>query len=309
MKIKNTVRQIIVILLLCMTAFLIRNLITGTLFKKQTLVEINQPILDAREYKSSKIYIFNLTDEELIYEKNMNEKTAPASLTKIMTSILALEKVSDYNQAAPIIPEIYQEMVRANASMAGFKSNENTIYSDLLYGTLLPSGGECAGSLAVHIGGSKEKFIKMMNDKAKELNLDNTVYKNSVGLDTEGHYTTAKDIGTIFKHALGNEKFREIIATPSILSSKTNNHPEGLELVSTLHPELKDRPQEGFKIIGGKSGTTYDSGLCLVTLAVKNEKEIITVVMGYPFETIHDPGDGNIVETFDLLENIQLENS
>ena len=306
MKIKQTIRQIQIIILLVIIAVFIRKVVIENLFAPPSPRETNTAILVEKDYKSTSIYVYNLTDEEILYTKNSQEEQAPASLTKLMTILVTLENVSDFDQPAPIVPEVYQRMVRDNASMAGFVSNENTSYNDLLYGTMLPSGGECAGSMAYHIGGSTENFVAMMNEQAAELDLSHTAFKNPVGLDTEGHYTSAEDMANIFKEALTFDKFKEVLSTASIKSSSTVNHPEGLLMESTLFKELPKYPQNGFKIIGGKSGTTYDAGVCLVSLAEKNDKEIITVVMGYPFELITDPGDGHIVETIDILENLEI---
>lgn len=143
------------------------------------------------------------------------------------------------------VPEIYQKMIRDNASMAGFLK-EQTNYEDLLYGMLLPSGGGCAGSLAYHTGGSTENFVSMMNKKAADLSLINTSFKNPVGLDEEGHYTCAEDMAMIFKEALKYEKFKDILPKASIRSSKTLNHPEGLLMESTLLKELAKYSPEWF---------------------------------------------------------------
>ncbi len=305
MRIQQTVRQIIFILILILVASGLRFLVVK-LFAEPTLAEKNAPIFEEKNYQSTNIYIYNLTDEEEIYSKNAQEQRAPASLTKLMTSTVALENISDYSQSAPVLNDIYQEMVRENASMAGFDPGEKTTYNDLLYGILLPSGGECAGSMAVHVGGTTGDFVRRMNEEAEKLGLVNSFFNNPVGLDREGHYTCAQDIAMIFKRALSFDKFRRVISTSSIRSSKTSSHPGGLLLESNLLKELPKYSQEGFKIIGGKSGTTYNAGLCLVTLAEKNGKEIITVVMGYPFENISDPGDGDIVETLDILKSLEI---
>ncbi len=307
MRIQQTIRQLKIIFILILIAVFLRKIVIERIFAAPTWQEINTEILDKKNYKSTHIYVYNLTDEEVLYSKNSQEKKAPASLTKLMTALVAMEKIEDYNQPAPIVPEIYQKMIRDNASMAGFFSKEQTNYEDLLYGMLLPSGGECAGSLAYHTGGSTENFVSMMNKKAADLSLINTSFKNPVGLDEEGHYTCAEDMAMIFKEALKYEKFKDILPKASIRSSKTLNHPEGLLMESTLLKELAKYSQNGFTIIGGKSGTTYNAGVCLVSLAVKNDKEIITVVMGHPFEVITDPGDGHIVETIDILENLELD--
>lgn len=133
---------------------------------------------------------------------------------------------------------------------------------DLLYGTILPSGGECARSLAINIAGSEEGFVILMNEKAKELGLKNTNYKSSVGLDQEGHYSSAEDTGKILKYGYLDKDFRKILTSPNYLSTETIDHPQGLYMESTVLSKLTFYEQKGFRIFGGKSGTTKNAGYC-----------------------------------------------
>src|SRR5699024_9109695 len=112
------------------------------------------------------IYLFDRETGDIIFEKKAHSKAYPASLTKIMTVIVALENIDNLSEITPIDVESYKNMVRQNASMAGFYGKEEVTYRDLLYGTILSSGGESANSLAIHVAGNVADFVQMMNAKA-----------------------------------------------------------------------------------------------------------------------------------------------
>lgn len=118
---------------------------------------------DADNYNSEYIYVINREDKAVVVEKNSTKKAYPASLVKIMTTIVALENINDLSDIAPFDVETYQVMVNQNASITGFYGRESTTYRDLLYGTMLASGGEAANALAVNISGNVEDFVVLMN--------------------------------------------------------------------------------------------------------------------------------------------------
>lgn len=249
-------------------------------------------------FESKNIYVYNITDEKEILNINGEEKVAPASLTKIMTVIASLENIDDLSALAPVDKDTYQKMVAVNSSMAGFYGKEQTTYRDLLYGTMLASGGECANSLAINISKTTEEFVKLMNEKSKEIGLNNTNFTNPEGLDEENNYSTAKDISELIKNSLKNSEFREIFTKEEYISTSTLDHPEGIEIKSTVLTALLDYEQKDFKIIGGKSGTTENAGFCWATIAEKNNKEYICVVMG------SETDEGRIEDTLKIMDEI-----
>ncbi|HHX69045.1 MAG: serine hydrolase [Miniphocaeibacter sp.] len=249
-------------------------------------------------FESKNIYVYNITDEKEVLNINGEEKVAPASLTKIMTVIASLENIDDLSALAPVDKASYQEMVAVNSSMAGFYGKEQTTYRDLLYGTMLASGGECANSLAINISKTTEEFVKLMNEKSKEIGLNNTNFTNPEGLDEENNYSTAKDISELIKNSLKNSEFREIFTKEEYISTSTLDHPEGIEIKSTVLTALSDYEQKDFKIIGGKSGTTENAGFCWATIAEKNNKEYICVVMG------SETNEGRIEDTLKIMDEI-----
>ncbi len=260
----------------------------------------------AGDYSSEYICVMNRENKNIEYEKNSSSKAYPASLTKIMTVIVALEHIDDLSEIAPIDIEAYQTMVVENSSMAGFYGREEVTYRDLLYGTMLPSGGEAANSLAVHVAGSVERFVKMMNEKASELKLENTHFTSPEGLHNEEQYTSASDMAKLLDYALENENFKEIFTEKTFKTTKTLDHPNGILLQSTVLSRLEEIPQKGFEIMGGKSGTTSKAGQCWATLGIKGGQEYICIVMGAPLNDISNPDMKQRDDTIRLYERIQL---
>lgn len=259
---------------------------------------------DLEDSKSKAVYIYNLTDDKKVYGKNENKPLPMASLTKIMTLLVSLDHVSELGELAPIDYDSYMRAVSENASMAGFLANETTTYRDLMYGTILASGAEAADSLAVNVAGSIDSFVDLMNEKAGELNLKNTSYANADGMDDKRNFQSAKDCAMLIKYGLEDGNFRAIFTKRDYLSQATNEHPDGVYIESTIFSHLKDYEENGFEIIGGKSGTTDEAGLCWATLAEKDGKEYIIVVMGVSFLDIDDLPDAHIRETLEYLERI-----
>lgn len=253
---------------------------------------------------SKAVYLYNLTDEKEVLSKNENEKLPMASLTKIMTVRVALKNISDLGAPCPIDMDSYYRAVEMNASMAGFVGGEATSYRDLLYATMLASAGEAADSLAVNISGSMDNFVALMNREAESLGLKNTSYANADGMDDSRNFQSAKDCAMLIKDSLNDGNFRAIFTKRDFVTRPTPDHPDGLYLESTIFSHLKKYKQNGFEIIGGKSGTTDDAGLCWATLAEKDGKEYILVVMGVPYDDINNLNDGHIEETLRIYENI-----
>lgn len=256
------------------------------------------------KYVSKAVYLYNLTDDKEVLSKNENEKLPMASLTKIMTVRVALKNISDLGNLCPVDMDSYYRAVDMNASMAGFVGGEATSYRDLLYATMLASAGEAADSLAVNISESMDNFVSLMNQEAESLGLKNTSYANADGMDDPRNFQSAKDCAMLIKDSLNDGNFRAIFTKRDFVTRPTPDHPDGLYLESTIFSHLKKYKQNGFEIIGGKSGTTDDAGLCWATLAEKDGKEYILVVMGVPYDDINNLNDGHIEETLRIYENI-----
>lgn len=270
---------------------------------KDTLSEVFST--SKSDYSSKYICVLDRENKKIQYEENHKKRAYPASLTKIMTTIVALEYIEDLSAAAPVDINTYKEMVNKNSSMAGFYGNEHVTYRDLLYGTILSSGGEASNSLAIHVAGSTENFVKLMNDKAKELDLKDTHFTSPEGFHNEKQYTTAYDMAKLVDYALDDGDFRAIFTKPTFNTTSTIDHPNGILLESTVLSRLNGITQSGFSIIGGKSGTTSEAGQCWATLGVKDGKEYISIVMGTPLNDLSHPDMKQRDDTIKLFERIE----
>jgi len=214
----------------------------------------------------------------VISHRSGNAKIYPASMTKVMTILVAVENIKDFNATFEMTYEIIKPLVDADATRAGFKEGEDVKIIDLLYGLILPSGGDCAIALAEYISGSEEEFVKLMNAKCEELGLENTHFSNTSGLHDENNYSTPADMAIIMKYAMENPICREVLSTYKYTTEKAEENPEGIELFSTMFSRMYGNEVEGVDIVAGKTGYTTESGNCLVSYATKGEKSYICVL-------------------------------
>ncbi|MBZ4667927.1 MAG: D-alanyl-D-alanine carboxypeptidase [Defluviitaleaceae bacterium] len=229
---------------------------------------------------SSNAILIRLTDDTVLMEKNSEKTIYPASLTKMMTVLVAIENLPDLDEKIKLTWSMFEGLYEANASMAGFQAGEQVRAIDLLYGIMLPSGAESCIALADYIAGSEENFVKLMNQKAKELGMNNTHFKNTTGLHSETHYTTVKDLAVLLSNALQNDTFRDIFTTFCYSVPPTNKHPDGITFYSTMFERLGVQSIAGGEILGGKTGYTDEAGLCLASLARVGEEEYILITAG-----------------------------
>lgn len=225
---------------------------------------------------------------EILAEHNSESIMYPASMTKILTAVTAMETLS-LDQTITMPYEIYDALYQEGASMAGFEAGETVTVRDLLYGVILPSGAECCLALANTIDGSEAAFAQRMNQKALEIGMTNTHFVTSTGLHNEQHYSTVKDIAVLLHHALQNGDFRAIFTTHRYSVAPTNQHPEGFTFYSTMFLKLSDSSVTGGEILGGKTGYTENAGLCLASLAKIGDREYILVTGGAPGSPDTDP--------------------
>lgn len=245
----------------------------------QTLV--TRPSVQAAEgINSTHAILIELESGLPLVGKAQQEKTWPASLTKIMTAIVAIEELPDLQKEIVLSEGMFSMLYAADASMAGFSAGERVKAMDLLYGTILPSGAECAIGLADEISGSEEEFAELMNRKAEELGMLNTHFVNATGLHHPDHYSTVEDIAVLLRYALQDQTFRMVFTTPRYTSSPTNSHPNGVSFTSTMFRRLENPYLNDGEILGGKTGYTGEAGLCLGSLARRGDREFIFVSTG-----------------------------
>ncbi len=241
---------------------------------------IGIPIVNAIEFdlNSKNAILYNLDENMVLYEKNATEQISIASMTKIMTAIVALENIEDLDEKVILTSADFYGLEEANASVAGFKVGQSLTYRDLLYGLLLPSGADAAQALTRTVAGGKSNFVKMMNEKAENLSLDDTHFMNETGLDEEEHYSTVEDVAKLFQYALKNEEFKKMITSSSYTISDHS---------STIYSSIeKNKRRYGIQmdyLEGGKTGTTYDAGLCLASIATWDNVHYMLVTARAPY--------------------------
>jgi D-alanyl-D-alanine carboxypeptidase (penicillin-binding protein 5/6) len=212
----------------------------------------------------------------VLYEKNEDERIAPASTTKIMTCMLAIE-----NSNMDDTVTISGKAARTGGSNLGIKENEEIRMQDLLTGMMLVSGNDAAVAVAEKISGSVEDFAALMNEKAKSLGMDSTNFVNPNGLDDENHLTTASDMAKLACYAMQNETFRNIVKLEEYRMPETNK--QNVRTVENTNWILDQKDHEEYYYeyaTGIKTGSTKDAGGCLVSSATKGGMNLICLVFG-----------------------------
>lgn len=234
---------------------------------------------DPPEIRGEGAYLIDVQSGQTLYSKNGDELFAPASTTKIMTGLLAIEKGN------------LDDIVTLSSTMLDYQTvygtriylepGEQMSLRDLLYALLLNSANDAAVGIAEHIGGSLDQFVSMMNAKAKDLGLTNTTFKNPSGLSEEGHMTTPHDLARIAQAAYANPIFREYIQTKrhTLARSKTD--------VPTVMVNENKLLSENPYVNGMKTGYTAAAKNCLVASASKDGRELIGVILKSPGREIY----------------------
>lgn len=223
---------------------------------------------------SKNAILYDLNDNSLLYELNSKEKIPIASLTKIMTTIVALENIEDVNKKVTLNFKVFEGLIEADASLAGFQVGDQVSYLDLLYGTILPSGAEAAQALAIYTSGSIQEHIKLMNEKAENLKLKNTKFTSITGLNEVNQYSTVEDIAILLKYSLKNEIFKEIF------TDKTYTASNGLKMQSTLLFYGSQYNVSTKYIKGAKTGYTESAGLCMASISNTGDINLLLVTAG-----------------------------
>ena len=247
--------------------------------------------------------LVELNSDSTVYEYNADERLYPASLTKIMTCLLALEH-GNLSDQITVNGALFSSMDE-DASAIGLEDGEILTLEELLYCVMVPSANDASLVVADHIGGSIEEFVDMMNQKAIELGCTGTHFVNPDGLHDDDHYTTARDMAIITKAALESETFRIICGTAVHELPETNVSPK--EMLYTTNYFLSTILTPDYyweKVSGVKTGFTTPAGRCLVTLVEEGEYSYLSVVMGA--ETYYNEDDyavyGSFTESRKLLE-------
>lgn len=229
--------------------------------------------LELPELNSSKVLLYDKKTGEILYNIGKDEKSSIASLTKIMTTIVALENIDNLSDVVTITSDMLRE-VPYDASIAGLKLEDRVTYEDLLYGIMLPSGADAAIAIAHSIGGSTSDFVELMNAKASELNLDSTHFVNVTGYDAIEHYSTPSEVLKILLYALKNEEFKKVYTAREYTMSNGRK----VESTILLFNKLVGADISG--IVGSKTGFTSKAGTCMSALLSTNGRELILITLG-----------------------------
>lgn len=217
------------------------------------------------EINSSNAIFIDLETGNILADKGAKQRIVPASMTKVLTLLVAAENIDNLDDTFQITSDITDYSFVNGCSNAGFEKEEVVTVRDLLYGTNLPSGADAALGLAVYVSGSQEAFVELMNQKLDELGLSETAhFTNCIGIYDENHYCTVYDMAVIMNAALNNETCREVMSARTYNTSKTTQHPEGILLSNWFLRRIEDKDTGG-EVICGKTGYVNESGSCAVS--------------------------------------------
>lgn len=250
---------------------------------KKEVVQASTAITEEPKLNAKIGLVFDRASKTILYEKNGLKQVPMASTTKIMTAIVVLE-----NADLTDVVTIDKKAAGTGGSRLGLKVNDKITVHDLLYGLMLKSGNDTAVALAIHVGGSVEGFVDMMNKTAEEMGLGNSHFVTPHGLDAQGHYTTAYELACMADYGLQNPKFKEIVSTKTYTVT-INGRPQVISNTNELLGNLDG-------VYGVKTGFTNGANRCLVTACKRGELDIITVVLGADTKKIRTQDSMNLIE-------------
>lgn len=249
------------------------------------LILMNISTISANNITNQDLYIhsnnyllYDLDSGQRLLDNRSDNKIFPASITKTITLLVAIENIDNIKDEVELGHDIFEGLYEAQASMANFQLFEKVTLEDCMHGLLLVSGADAGRCLANYVSGSEEEFVKLMNAKARELNMNDTNFVNTSGLHDHNHYTTLNDIAKFMDYALKNETFYQIFTILNYTSSKTPEHPDGITFtnsskkISNYYTSNKTN-----YVIGGKTGFTDEAGLTLVTLGSDGNSNLLCI--------------------------------
>ena len=237
------------------------------------LVLFNVNAEEFPDISSRNVLLINMDNDDVIYEKASDDKVLIASLTKIMTALVAIENIENIDEKFVITNDMISG-IGNDYTKVGFKSGDVVTYKDVLNGILLKSGADATNIIAISTSETIDNFVEKMNEKAKELEMYNTHFTNTIGIDNENHYSTAKDLAKLLKYAYKNDIFKEIFETTDYKTSNDKYNISG---------PLKYMHNDEFKmdyVKGAKTGYTKAAGLCLASISNYEKYNYLLVTIG-----------------------------
>ena len=248
----------------------------NTIFKLILLIillPVQTLAISLPETYSDKVLIYDLTEDEIIQQKNIDVKSNIASLTKIITTITAIENIPNLEQEVTITTEMLSN-IPSDASRAGLEVGETYTVRDLLYASILPSGADATDSLAYTSAGSIPAFVEKMNNLAKQIGATNTNFINTTGYDIDNHYSTIEDLLKIIKYALNNPDFKTIFCT------KEHQMKNGKVVKWTIDMYNKQMNLNVDRLLGSKTGYTKKTGLAIAALFKAHNHDFLMITLG-----------------------------
>lgn len=260
---------------------------------------------------SRSVLVVDMDTETTLYARNETVPVYPASLTKLMTQLVAVERLDRLDRIVRIPPQVLEELVQEESSLAGFAPNEPVTVRDLLHANIVRSAGEAAETLALEVAGSRAAFVQMMNDRAHELNMTTAHFENPTGLHAPTQRMSAVDVYKLLRVALRNPLFADTFGGESFRTTPTAVHPEGLWVPSVFAMRLSDQEiqNESYAFLGAKTGFTEEAGVCLATLAEKDGSALLIITMGAPYENDRAQSIREHNWILQLLQSRSLEES
>ena len=245
----------------------------------------------ALDIKSKNAVLYNLNDNNMIYEKNAYDRVQIASLTKIVTAITYIENNRDLSTYVTVKNNMLYGL--SGYAKVGLKSGDRLTKLELLYALMLPSAADAAQVLAINNSGSIDKFVELMNKEVEKIGVKNTHFDNPVGMDSKNNYSTAYDMAQILMYALKNETFKTIFQADQYYISSLNKN-----ITKTVKDKERDYNLDTKLIKGAKTGYTGDAGLCLASTSHVEGVDYLLVTLGAPLDYPYHIQDTINVYTF-----------
>lgn len=259
--------------------------------------------------------LYEATTDTVFYEKNADMELPPASMTKVMTAVLVLEQNPQLEGTLTVSENAVKHYYCSSMGYPHLKAGEIISYKDCMAYMLIPSANEAATAFAFEIGGDMETFVRMMNDKAKELGCTNTQFKDPVGLSSSDHYTTPRDMVRICRYAMSFDSFREAVSADSVTVPVSNMRDESYECYTTNYVKFPDDRYESpysQYVTGVKTGWTPAAGWCFSGCMEKDGLVWYSVVMGgdeewYDEERIIQGDFRDTINLYSLTDGVTAE--
>ncbi len=234
--------------------------------------------------------IVNATTRQVLGGKNHLQRIYPASMTKIMTLIVAVQSGVDVDFEYVMDYRLINKYYLAGASMSGISAGDAVTFKDLLYGAILLSAADATAAIADIVAGGEEDYVKLMNETAKEIGCVDSHFTNTSGLYDVSNYSTLGDIALMLDYAMSIPLAREILSTAEYTTLPTPKNSEGYYFFSTMFTRIDNDSVPNMTVLGGKTGYLVETRHCLASMAMgqNGEKFIVVTVGGAKYDPIND---------------------